>query len=157
MYIMRKMNREKKAATEAERAALLADGYRDMTPPARHEGLSAGREDPVLRDTEKKEKMPAGKKPDKTRSPVKKVKSVDARQEEPAEVSGSDGQDPVEKENSIVPDSAEAADPVQKENIREAAAPEAQLSVETDIPVQEQPAGLTESAQQPPEGTQDPV
>ena len=29
MYIMRKMNREKKAATEAERAALLADGYRE--------------------------------------------------------------------------------------------------------------------------------
>ncbi|MDE5698160.1 MAG: hypothetical protein K2I96_12250 [Lachnospiraceae bacterium] len=156
MYIMRKMNREKKAATEAERAALLADGYRDMTPPPLHGDLPAGEGDPVLREPEKKEKKPVGKNPDKTRSPVKKVKAADTKQEEPAKVSGSDRQEPVEKEGSIVPDSAEAADPVQKENIREAAAPEAQLSAETDGPVQEQPAGQTDSAQQPPEETQNP-
>lgn len=135
MYIMRKMNREKKAATEAERAALLADGYRDMTP-ARHEGLSAGREDPVLRDPEKKEKMPA----------AKKMKPADTKRKETAKASKSDGQK-----------RAEAADPVQKEATGEPAAPEVQPPAATDIPVQEQPAGLTESTQQTPEGTQDPV
>ncbi len=135
MYIMRKMNREKKAATEAERAALLADGYRDMTP-VRHEGLSAGREYPILRDTEKKEKMPA----------AKKMKTADMKRKETAKASGSDGQEP-----------AEAADPVQKETAGETAVPEVQPPAATDIPVQEQPAGLTESAQQSREGAQDPV
>jgi hypothetical protein len=136
MYIMRKMNREKKAATEAERAVLLADGYRDMTPPARHEGLSDGREDPVLRHTEKNEKMPANKK----------AKAADTKQKKPAKASGSDGQEP-----------AEAAYPVQKETAGETAAPEVQPSAAADIPVQEQPVGLTESAQQSQEGAQDPV
>ncbi len=136
MYIMRKMNREKKAATEAERAALLADGYRDMTPPVRHEGLSAGREYPVLWDTEKKEKKPA----------AKKMKTADTKQKETAKASGSDGQK-----------RAEAADPVQKEATGEPAALEVQPPAATDIPVQEQPAGLTESARQSQEGAQDPV
>lgn len=134
MYIMRKMNREKKAATETERAALLADGYRDMTPPPLHGDLPAGKGDPVLREPEKKEKMPVGKKPDKTRSPVKKVKAADTKQEESAKASGSDRQEAVEK----------------------ADVPEAQLSAETGAPAQEQPAELTESGQQSPEGTQNP-
>lgn len=131
MYIMRKMNREKKAATEAERAALLADGYRDMALPVRHEGLSAVKEDP-----EKKEKMPVNKK----------AKTADTKQKKTAKTSGSDGQEP-----------AETADPVQEETTGETAVHEVQPPAGTDIPVQEQPARLTEPTQQLLEGTQDPV
>lgn len=37
MYIMKNMNREKKAATEAERDALLLEGYIDVTPANKQE------------------------------------------------------------------------------------------------------------------------
>ena len=69
MYIMKKMNREKKAATEEERNALLLAGYVDVTPAKKEESeTSKEAETPVeehaeeLSDTDVKEEKKVSKK-----------------------------------------------------------------------------------------------
>lgn len=66
MYIMKKMNREKKAATEEERNLLLLAGYVDVTPVKNETSKEA--ETPVeeqaeeLSDTDVKEEKKVSKK-----------------------------------------------------------------------------------------------
>lgn len=71
MYIMKKMNREKKAATEEERNVLLLVGYVDVTPVKKEESTpetSKEAETPVeeqaeeLSDTDVKEEKRVSKK-----------------------------------------------------------------------------------------------
>ena len=71
MYIMKKMNREKKAATEEERNLLLLAGYVDVTPVKKEESTPETfkeAETPVeeqaveLSDTDVKEKKKVSKK-----------------------------------------------------------------------------------------------
>lgn len=80
MYIMRKLNREKKALTDAQRAALLAEGYQDITP-VQQEDLSSIKEDSVVNKPVKKEKAPGRKTTDKIHESVKKEKDVTETEE----------------------------------------------------------------------------
>ena len=154
MYIMRKMNREKKAATDSERAALLADGYRDVILPASHEDMSAEKEDPVvMREPVKKEKLPAGKNPDKAQDPIKKAKTADTKQKKSVEAGRAADQEPVEAEGSTEP---ESADPMQKETVKTEPAPGAQQPVGETGPAQEQPTETTDSVQPFPKASQNP-
>lgn len=143
MYIMRKMNREKKAATDAGRAALLADGYRDVTPAVLRENVPSGKGDPAIQEPAKKEKVSAEK------TPAKKEKAADTKQKKPA------GQGAAEKENPRIPEAGETTESMQKETI-EAAVQETKQSAEADSPAQEQPAEQAGSMQQLPEAPQNP-
>lgn len=143
MYVMRKMNREKKAATDAARAALLADGYRDVTPAVLRENVSSGKGDPAVQEPAEKEKVSAGKKP------VKKEKEADTKQNKPA------GQEAAEKESSRMPEAAETTESMQKETIV-AAVQETKQPAEAASPAQEQPAEQAGSMQQLPEAPQNP-
>lgn len=116
MYIMRKMNREKKAATDAGRAALLADGYRDVTPPALHENTPAEAETPV-----KPGKVTAGKNQD----PIKKSKAADIRQKKTVPAAGSSDQGMVETEKTKILETIELSESTQKAGAEGAAVPEA--------------------------------
>lgn len=143
MYIMRKMNREKKAATDAGRAALLADGYRDVTPQALHEDTPDKKEDAVMQKTEKKGKVPAGKNPDKARDSKK------------AQTAGTADYRPLEKDSRVM-ESTEAADSMQQGNPDAAAVPETQQSEGAAVSAQEQSAKPADSTQQSPEASQNP-
>lgn len=156
MYIMRKMNQEKKAATDAERAALLAAGYMDVTPAALHEDMSAEKEDPVIRKPVKKEIVPAGKNLDKARDSIKKTKTADTKQKKSVEAVGPADQRPVETEDSKEPESAEAEDSMLKETIEATVTPGEQQSVGAAGSAQEQSKELTDSVQQSPEASQNP-
>lgn len=154
MYIMRKMNREKRAATDAERAALLADGYRDVTPPALYEDAPIEKEAPVImREPVKKEKLPAGKNPDKVRDPIKKAKTADTKQKRSVEADRAAGQESVEAEGST---GTGSVDPMQKETVKTEPAPGAQQPVGETGPAQEQPTETTDSVQPFPETSQNP-
>lgn len=133
MYIMRKMNREKKAATDAERAALLADGYRDVTPPALHEDASVETEASV-----KPGKVPAGRNQDKAHDPIKKSKAADTRQKNVA-AAGLSVQGTVETQKSEGPKTTEVSESTQKESVSGAAVHETQQSVEAVGSIQDQP------------------
>ncbi|HBV83918.1 MAG TPA: hypothetical protein DEB74_14255 [Lachnospiraceae bacterium] len=80
MYIMRKLNREKKALTDVQRAALLAEGYQDITP-VQQEDLSSIKEDSAVSKPVKKEKTPGRKITDKVHESVKKAKDVTETEE----------------------------------------------------------------------------
>lgn len=114
MYMMRKMNREKKAATDAERAALLADGYRDVTPPALHENAPAGTVAPVNPG-----KVPAGEDQD----PIKKLKAADTRQKKTVSAAGPPDQGMAETEKSKILENTGSSESTQKESVEEAAGP----------------------------------
>lgn len=122
MYIMRKMNREKKASTDAERASLLADGYKDITPDTQHENVPVKKENPVIREPVKKVKESAGKSAVIIREPVKKTKEAvkkteteqqnpveeaEPMKQEPAAVTESERQNPVEEADTKVQGSVE--------------------------------------------------
>lgn len=138
MYIMRKMNWEKKAATDAERAALLADGYRDVTPPALHEDASVETESSV-----KPGKVPAGRNQDKAQVPIKKLKAADTRQKKTMAASGLSAQSAAETEKSEVSETTEVSESIQKESVSGAAAHETQQSAEAVGSTQDQSPGTS--------------
>lgn len=152
MYIMRKMNREKKAATDAERVALLADGYRDVTPSALHEDAPAEKEAPV-----KTGKVPVGKNQDKARDSIKKSKPADTGQKKPVAAADSSVQGTVETENSRAPETTEVSEYTQKETVEGATVPKTQQSVESVGSAQEQSTESTDSVQPSPEASQNPL